>query len=258
MPRLYAALVIAIVAIVVIFAMIVIWGKRAEAPAAAAESSMPVPAAPGPVPDPTSLTPKSDSSAIATPTADAESAASTKILGATQALIRECLSKDPTLPRVNYTENFRFEDLLNDLRGRAAPEVSTETMNVHVAKPDGREIRLHVQPYDSDMKASPLRYKLGEQDVRVYDVDSEGLPIAIDYPGDLRRESIKSVITDFAAGGRVTFRERRLHEKLGGDRSVDLVETDGRITEAQLYFGQRSLGCALESGQMTCRCLSQK
>lgn len=221
------------------------WGHRAEtpvttAPLAPLESSVP------PAATPAAAVPAAKSAA---PSADFS------IDARNQEIVRGCLARANDLPRVNFTERMKLEEVLQDLSGGAEGDVSTEQINIHVRHPDGREQRLHVQPYDSDMKASPRRWKIGASDVRVYDVDAEGLPVATAYPSEMKTTSLKETISTFTSGGRVTFRERRLHEKFGDRLAADLVETDGHLTELQVTGGGVSFGCAWQNAQLDCRCL---
>jgi hypothetical protein len=162
-------------------------------------------------------------------------------------LVRECLAQAPALPRVHVTEKTTLDDLLHDLD--AKPD--SAKLNVHVKRANGVEERLLVQPHE---KSSPHTYKIGESDLRVFNVDNEGLPIAKDFPRDLKRDSLANAVNAFIANDKVTFRERRSHFIFAGGVATS-VETNGQLTELQLNFARTTLGCAWQNQNLNCACL---
>jgi hypothetical protein len=164
-----------------------------------------------------------------------------------QTLIRECLAKSPALPRVNVTDRTTLEDILHDL----SVKPDSSKMTVHVKRGDGREERLLIQPHEETNKHS---YKIDGDDLRVFDVDSEGLPIAKDFPGELKRDSLTHAVNAFIGDDRVTFKERRTHSTFEGGVAT-FVETDGVMTELQIVFGRTTLGCIWQNDALNCACL---
>jgi hypothetical protein len=164
----------------------------------------------------------------------------------TQSLVRSCLAKDPSLPRVAVTDSTTLEDVLRDL----SPAPSSAQLNVHVVRPDGREERLLVQPTEGAHRA----YRLGSDDIRIFDVDSEGLPILRDVPPALRRDTLTHTVNAFIGNDAVTFRERRAQYKFEGG-IASAVETNGALNELQLTFGHTTLGCAWQNQNLNCACL---
>ena len=166
---------------------------------------------------------------------------------ANQAIVRECLSKDSSLPRVHLSDRLTMENILRDL-GTISDSVM---INLHVRRRDGREERLHVEPHDPSTKDA---FQLAGQDFRVLDVDNEGLPIAKPFPPELKLDSMKHVVDSFVGDDAVAFRERRSHHTFSGG-AASTVETDGRLTSLQLNFGRNVLGCAIQQNVLTCTCL---
>jgi hypothetical protein len=168
---------------------------------------------------------------------------------ANQEIIRSCLAKDPQLPRVHFGDPLKLEDLLNDLAPDATKDEST--MNIHVRRSDGREERLHITPHDPENRSA---YAVGSSDVRVFTVDSEGLPIGASFPENLKRDSLKDVVDRFIGKDAVTFRERR-SKRTTPDLTASSVETNGQLTELQVNFKDQTLGCAWQNTKLNCRCL---
>lgn len=164
-----------------------------------------------------------------------------------QVIVRECLEKDASLPRVHLSRRITLEDVLSDLNAHT----DSTMMNVHVRRADGSEERLHAEPHDPSAKNA---FKIGGEDVRVFDVDKEGLPIVKPYPSALRQDSLKHIVDSFVGNDRVSFKERREHHTFTNGAATS-VETNGRMTELQLNFGRNTLGCAWQNGALNCACL---
>lgn len=232
MAKLRIALVL-----MIIFVSSVSWWKRshqADVPPASIEGAPgPATAAPAPAPEIQNARPFAEASLVI----DAKN----------QALIRECLAKSTSVPRVNFSDKLTLENVLRDLDAR----IDSSIMNIHVRRANGREERLHVQPHDSSAKDV---LTLGSQDVRVFDVDTEGLPIAKPFPNNLRADSLKHVIDCFIGSDQVTFKERRTHQTFAGG-SATVVEADGHLTELQVNFSGKTLGCTWQRSSLSCACL---
>lgn len=235
----------------IVFVALASWYKnqRREQAAALIESGTPTAASPAPMQQDESLA--QTNPAQPTPSTTGEGIASAPapryIDAKNQTLIRECLVKSPALPRVNVTDLTTLEDILHDLS--AKPD--SAKMTVHVKRADGREERLLVQPHEETNKHS---YKIDGDDLRVFDVDSEGLPIAKDFPGELKRDSLTHAVNAFIGDDRVTFKERRTHSTFDGGVATS-VETDGAMTELQIVFGRTTLGCIWQNDALNCACL---
>lgn len=188
-----------------------------------------------------------DSGFTSTQDSDPQRPSSRFIDSKNQTLIRECLAKSASLPRVNVTDRTTLEDILRDLS--AKPD--SAKMTVHVKRADGHEERLLVQPHEETNKHS---YKIEGNDLRVFDVDSEGLPVAKDFPRELKRDSLTHAVNAFIGDDRVTFRERRTHSAFEGGVATS-VETNGATTELQLNFDGTTLGCVWQNDTLNCACL---
>ncbi len=184
--------------------------------------------------------------ATPTPTPSATPSVSRVLSPANVEVVRACLTKDPALPRVHVDEATTLGDVLRDL----SPTTSSARLNVHVRRPDGREERLIVQPPEGARES----FKLGAQELRVFDVDREGLPIVRAFPRELKRDSLTHAVNAFIGDDEVIFRERRAQYEFSGGVASS-VETDGAMNELQLQFGRTTLGCAWQSGAMDCACL---
>jgi len=164
-----------------------------------------------------------------------------------QSIIRDCLKKTSSLPRVHFSNHLSLENVLEDLNSKTESSV----INIHVRRPDGKEERLHVSPHDP---STPNAFGLAGQDVTVFDVDNEGLPVPKPFPHEFKQDTLLSVINSFTGRDATTFKERRSQHSFSGGSAFS-VEKDGRLTELQLNFGHHVLGCADQDLGFNCKCL---
>ncbi|MES2856033.1 MAG: hypothetical protein V4692_09220 [Bdellovibrionota bacterium] len=177
---------------------------------------------------------------------------------AEQDLIRECLAKTPELLRGHDADTIELEDLLAAASATGKTKVTNEIANFHVIN-DGIERRLHIEP-NSGNSLSGESFSAGDASLRIFDVDSEGLPIPIEFPEELKAESKENVIRNFETKGDLVFSDRRYTvelESAGRAQIVaEVVETNGKVTELQVFRDSASLACAWQAKKLTCKCLS--
>lgn len=236
MNKLRAALIV-----MIILVALASWYKnqKREEAGAAANGATPTPAA----------TPiEIDSMPAASPTPQGTPASGAHyITPENLPVVRECLAKAPTLARVNISDRTTLEDILRDL----APKTNSSKINLHVRRADGHEERLLVTPAEG---ANKHAFKIADNDLRVFGVDSEGLPIAREFPRELKRDSLTHAVNAFIGSDAVTFRERRAQYAFEGGVATS-VETNGSLTELQLNYGRTTLGCAWQNNSLNCACL---
>ena len=170
-------------------------------------------------------------------------------------VIRECLARTSSPARLHLADKTTLDDLWADLtadiRSDHSAKLDLTIMNIHVKRANGSEERLLIQPHEA---SSQFTYKIADTDLRVFNVDPEGLPIAKAVPPELKQESLSQAVDSFIAKDTVIFRERRSHFEFDGGEASS-IETNGRLTELQLNFSHTTLGCAWQNDALTCACL---
>lgn len=151
--------------------------------------------------------------------------------------VRTCF--DNAESDVNPTDLVRHLETSRGLTSRDTP-----VENWHLARPDGSEERLMLVWSDRANAA-------GKKEVRLFDVDDEGLPVPQKLDARRAYNPSPEYVESLKARGEVLFHQRRELLKFADGTSASVEWVDGSVREMQIFLAARTLSCL----NLDCRCL---
>jgi hypothetical protein len=182
----------------------------------------------------------------------------------TKNLILNCTKGADGLRGVNKPDDFKT---LDEYWQKAftphesgEPKVQVQFRNAHVRTPSGEVLRLNLSPPENGTEnGTESASSTDKMTLKLFSTGNDGLPTPLELPPEWQGLEWKDALARFEGKGEVVFYEVSESERWDENTSATVLREDGKIVQAQLFFGKSSLGCArgpdLNTPSIKCSCL---
>jgi hypothetical protein len=173
-------------------------------------------------------------------------------------VISSCLARDSRrLLKDDAADTRTLDALVSGFGTGETPRVNVSQWFVHIETPQGGKFRLRAEPEGSTATDPSDGANGARLKVEVFGVDADNLPVPMELPAEYRTLSPQQAVELFKSKGRVEVEE--ITQTLNWDKQTNAVTKtrNGHVIEAQMMFGNQSLGCAKDSfqGRVDCACM---